>query len=77
MKAFRDYGYRIPQDVAIAGFDNLPISTMIEPPLTTIHVPKQSIGILAAKRLVELIGDKSKDPVKILAGTTLIKRKSV
>ena len=77
MRAFRDYGYRIPQDIAIAGFDNLPISTMIEPPLTTIHVPKQSIGILAAKRLVELIGDKSKDPVKILAGTTLIKRKSV
>jgi LacI family transcriptional regulator len=77
MKAFRDFGYRIPQDVAIAGFDNLPISTIIEPTLTTIHVPKQSIGMLAARRLVELITDKIPDPVKILVGTNLVPRKSV
>ena len=44
IKALKENGYRIPQDIGIVGFDNLPLGSVIEPALTTIHVPKQYMG---------------------------------
>lgn len=75
-KALREAGYRIPQDIAIVGFDNMPICTYIEPALTTVHVPKQYMGRMAVQRLHELIGDPDSRPIKIEISTTLQKRKS-
>ena len=37
IKALKENGYRIPQDIGIVGFDNLPLGSVIEPALTTIH----------------------------------------
>lgn len=76
IKAFKEQGYRIPQDVAIIGFDNMPLCTFLDPPLTTIHVPKQYMGMMAAKRLAELINTKTSYPVKLEISTTLVLRKS-
>ena len=39
IKALKENGYRIPQDIGIVGFDNLPLGSVIEPALTTIHQP--------------------------------------
>ena len=75
-RAFKEAGYRIPQDIAIVGFDNMPISTYIEPPLTTIHVPKQYMGQAAVQRLHELITVPDSFPVKLEICTSLKKRKS-
>lgn len=77
MKAFKEAGYRIPEDISIVGFDNQPLCSYIEPPLTTIHVPTQYMGEMAAKRLIQIIEDKSSSPVKIEINTSLVKRKSV
>ena len=52
MKAFKKMGYRIPDDVAVVGFDDIPFCTVIEPSLTTIRVPKQSMGEAAVSRLM-------------------------
>ena len=77
IKAFKEAGYRVPDDVAVIGFDNMPLSTFIDPTLTTVHVPKQYMGMMAAKRMAELLLSKTSNPVKIEVSTTLIARKSV
>lgn len=77
VKAFKEKGYRIPEDIAIVGFDNMPLCTYIEPALTTIHVPKQYMGEMAVHRLSNMIESKTKECVKIEISTSLIKRDSV
>ncbi|MFV0465470.1 MAG: LacI family DNA-binding transcriptional regulator [Lachnospiraceae bacterium] len=76
MKAFKEKGYRIPEDVAFIGFDNMPLSTYIDPTLTTIHVPKQYMGELAAKRMAELLQNPNSLAIKIEITTDLVIRGS-
>jgi len=76
IRALTEAGYRIPEDVAIIGFDNMPFCTYITPPLTTVHVPKQYLGEIAVKQLVEIINNPKHIPVKIEVATTLKIRKS-
>ncbi|MGN0264075.1 MAG: substrate-binding domain-containing protein [Oliverpabstia sp.] len=77
MKAFRACGYAIPQDIAVIGFDDMPLCTYVEPTLTTIHVPKKYMGKMAAERLISIIENKLFYPVNIQIGTNLIKRNSI
>jgi Transcriptional regulators len=77
MKAFREAGYAIPEDISIIGFDDMPFCEMAEPSLTTIKVFKQAMGRHAVKRLIENIEVKSSGYIKIEIGTELVKRKSV
>lgn len=77
MRAFREHGYRIPQDVAFVGFDNAFPENVISPPLTTINVPKQVMGSLAVERLVTIISRFYSIPVKTQLLTTLISRSSL
>ncbi|HHT81686.1 MAG TPA: LacI family transcriptional regulator [Spirochaetales bacterium] len=78
IKALKEEGHEIPKDVSIIGFDDLPISSMMEPRLTTIRIPNQHIGALAARTIVEKIIEKSKsDPVDILVHGKLVLRESV
>lgn len=60
MKALQEMGYRIPEDVSIVGFDDLPFSEISNPPLTTLRVPKQEMGRLAVRKLVEVINGNAK-----------------
>ena len=76
LHAFRDFGYKVPEDVAIIGFDNTSVSELVEPPLTTINVPKQSMGKLAVERLVTII-DNEEPPIKIELLTNLVLRESL
>ena len=75
--ALKEAGYRIPEDIAVIGFDDLPLCEYLSPPLTTIHVPKQYLGETAARRMAQIIETKSRTPVKTEVSTTLVKRKSV
>ena len=78
IKAFKEFGVRVPDDVSIIGFDNLPMSSAMDPSLTTIDVSKKKIGYLAVRLLDELIKTSERQPaVKVLVGTTLIVRNSV
>jgi LacI family transcriptional regulator len=77
MKALREHGLRIPDDVSIIGFDNLPQSATIHPPLTTIDVSKRKIGYLAVTLLDDMINATEAQPaVKIQVGARLIARDS-
>ena len=78
IKALREFNVHIPQDISVIGFDNLPMSATMEPPLTTIDVSKTKIGYLAIRLLDELINADDKQPaVKILVGANLMVRDSV
>lgn len=77
MQAFKQCGYRIPGDIAIVGFDNMPVSSVIEPSLTTIHVPKQYMGETAAGRLISLMKNPGQPPMKTQISTTLLRRSTV
>ena len=65
---------RVPEDVSVVGFDDLPSSLFSIPPLSTIHQPAYELGRLAASALVKLLaGDKSTEE---LPGPRLIARES-
>ncbi len=76
IRAFTEAGYRIPEDIAIIGFDNMPLCTYITPPLTTVHVAKQYMAEIAVKQLLEMIHNPRISPVKIEIATSLKMRKS-
>jgi len=77
MKAFQKKGYRVPEDVAVIGFDDIPMASYIEPGLSTVHVPKKYMGEVAVKRLTEVIDGGASFPVKIEIATQLKKRQSI
>ena len=52
---FRHAGLRIPQDIAVTGFDDIPIAQYVDPPLTSVHVDISALGARATRRLVDSI----------------------
>jgi len=78
IKALKNMNYRIPEDVSIIGFDDLPSDTITEPPLTSIKVSTQQIGRRAIQHLAERIsGNLNSMSEKVLVGGSLILRGSV
>jgi LacI family transcriptional regulator len=51
----RQLGLHVPQDVSITGFDDIELATVVDPPLTTVHVPHREMGRAAARLLVEMV----------------------
>jgi DNA-binding LacI/PurR family transcriptional regulator len=66
----------IPQGVSVIGFDDLPYSSLMNPPLTTIHVPRQDLGKFAASMLLQLIKNEKLDVNHVILPTLLIERNS-
>jgi LacI family transcriptional regulator len=52
MRAVLDSGRRVPQDVAVVGFDDIPLAVHTQPPLTTVHQPLREMGEAAARMLL-------------------------
>jgi len=76
-RALKEAGYRIPEDVPVVGFDDMPVACVMDPPLTTINVPKERLGMLAVERLLSQIVHPTEEFIKIAVGTKLVKRQSV
>lgn len=77
MQALKEAGYRLPEDVAVVGFDDMPACEYMSPPLSTVNVPKAFMGEVAAQRVIQLIENQAGLPLKIEVSTRLVKRKSV
>ncbi|MEU5878926.1 LacI family DNA-binding transcriptional regulator [Spirillospora sp. NPDC047279] len=69
----RARGLRIPADVALASYDDLPWFTHVDPPITAIDQPVQELGRLAVRGLAERIGGRPADPV-VLAARLVVRR---
>jgi LacI family transcriptional regulator len=71
-----DNGYKVPKDISLIGFDDVEADLMLNPPLTTIRVPKIEMGIEALKLLVNTLKNKKSLLKKILVPVELIERES-
>jgi LacI family transcriptional regulator len=60
IKALKEKGLKVPDDVAVIGYDNLEMSELMDPPLTTMAQPFYEAGTKAAERLLKLIGGKGR-----------------
>jgi LacI family transcriptional regulator len=76
MRAVRDAGLRIPEDVAFVGFDDLPIATLSSTQLTTIRQPVVTFGAKAVEILIDLIENGTTPPRHIIMDTELVIRDS-
>jgi LacI family transcriptional regulator len=56
LQACADLGWAVPTDVAIVGFDDIPMAALVSPPLTTCRVPRYELGSEAMRLLLEKIG---------------------
>jgi DNA-binding LacI/PurR family transcriptional regulator len=74
IRALRAAGRSVPHDVAVVGFDDLPIARSTEPALTTIHQPVQALGQEMARMLVDLMAGEQ--PHRLLLPTHLVVRAS-
>lgn len=77
MHALKEAGLRIPQDVAVAGFDNREIARYLQPPLTTVSLPTTEIGVQVALHMMEKINNPSAPPVRDIIHCSIVERQSV
>jgi len=75
-RAIREAGLSIPGDIAIVGFDDLPIATQMDPPLSTIHQPIQRIGEQAVQLLINQLQHEESKPTHLIIQPELILRAS-
>jgi DNA-binding LacI/PurR family transcriptional regulator len=76
MEAIREVGLRIPEDIAVASIDNTMESRFTRPPLTTVHIPKYELGVLAMQKLDQLIQQEQSIPFKTIVYSELVIRES-
>jgi LacI family transcriptional regulator len=78
LKAFSEAGIVVPEDLSVVGFDDLPLSAVVDPALTTIQVSKAQIGLMAVQLVAARIrGDANLPSVKVLIGGKIVERRSV
>lgn len=75
MRAFSEAGVRVPEDVAVVGFDDMEMAAYVHPPLTTVRIPTRECGRLAVHLLVDGLGE-TRIPLRITVPTELIVRES-
>jgi DNA-binding LacI/PurR family transcriptional regulator len=75
LKSLHEHGLRIPQDVAVIGFDDLGFAPFLNPPLTTVRAPTERVGQIATERLFELLENHPSEEA-ITLPTEIIFRRS-
>jgi LacI family transcriptional regulator len=76
MRALREAGRKVPDGIAVVGFDDLPRATTAEPPLTTVRQPIQRAGALAVETLIDILENGAEPPRHIILPTELVIRAS-
>jgi DNA-binding LacI/PurR family transcriptional regulator len=76
IRALREAGLRVPQDVSIIGYDDIPFALYSDPPLTTIKQPIDEFGYHGARLLIDAIRNRSQKPKHIRLNVQLIERHS-
>lgn len=74
--ALREAGLRIPDDVSLIGFDDIPWAKYSDPPLTTIRLPAQSLASEACLLLLDLMQGLEREEQRLVLDTELVVRKS-
>lgn len=75
LRVLSSAGLRVPDDISVAGFDDIEFAAMATPALTTIHQPRRALGREAAKALLDLLEGRTPEP-RIRLQTELVERAS-
>ena len=76
ISAIHEWGLRVPQDISIVGFDDIPAAAYCNPSLTTVRQPLLQMGEIAARTLLEKIENPARTCAEILMEPELVVRKS-
>lgn len=76
IRSLKEHGKRVPEDVAVVGFDDAPFATTAHPTLTTIHQPAEQMGAHAVDLLIELLENNPTQPITRILPSDLIIRES-
>jgi len=76
IRALREAGRRVPDDVSVIGFDDIPLASYFDPPLTTLRQPMEESGQRAVRLLIETIQNPDRPPEQVLTHARLMERAS-
>ncbi|HEX3758698.1 MAG TPA: LacI family DNA-binding transcriptional regulator [Kofleriaceae bacterium] len=76
LRALHELGRRVPEDVAVVGFDDAPLASYADPPLTTIRQPVELLGQEMVRLLLHRLSDPDGEPESIILPTELVLRAS-
>jgi DNA-binding LacI/PurR family transcriptional regulator len=76
LRAFKQVGKSVPNDISIIGMDDLMLASISDPPLTTLKIHKKTMGRMAVSRLMDKIFQGDQTVLKILVDAELVVRKS-
>ena len=74
LRALHLHGYRIPEDVAVIGFDDLGFAPFLNPPLTTVRAPTEAVGRIATERLFDLLENNTAEETVVLPTEIILRR---
>ncbi|MGW6458176.1 LacI family DNA-binding transcriptional regulator [Streptomyces sp. NPDC055078] len=76
LRALEARGVRVPEDIAVVGFDGIPLSRIVRPALTTVRQPMRRLGEEAVGLLVQRLKDRDREPVSLMLPVSLARRTS-
>jgi len=76
-KAIKDAKLKIPENISVIGFDDIEMSKISSPPLSTIRVYKEEMGSIAVRILLQILNNELDKPTTTLVPTKLVERESV
>ena len=77
MNALQDVGLQVPDQISVVGFDNIDLAQELKPALTTMHVDKVLMGVIAVRQLMDRAINPNRASLKILVSTQVIERETV
>jgi LacI family transcriptional regulator len=76
LSAVREAGHAVPERMAVAGFDDIPIARYLNPPLSSVHVSIHELGTRAMRRLLEAVTRRDHERRQELLPVRLVVRES-
>lgn len=76
MNTLEEEGVQVPQDVSVVGIDDIPFAFLARPPLTTISVPRERLGVIAFEALEKVLKRKRQKGADYYLETELVVRRS-
>jgi DNA-binding LacI/PurR family transcriptional regulator len=74
LQSLQQHGFKVPDDISVVGFDDLGFAPFLNPPLTTVRAPTESVGRIATERLFGLLEHQPSDETVILPTEIIFRR---
>ena len=77
IKAAKELGLMVPEDLAVVGFDNIPLSSYFNPSLTTVEIPMHDLGAASMRMLLNLISGEKFEKIKLFKTRLLVRGSTI